>query len=437
MARRGYRSVIEVGGEESTVKVSESIRVSKSGGPDGDQGGGGDSTLDDILSELEGLEGASLADSTLVSAVPGSGGQFGFDLGSGSPGGPRSGQVVIVPLTGLHRDLGTIELSMGPAVGSEVLTTVAWGWAVSGAVAVALAAIAGWWVSRRMAASIVGLSDATARMAGGDLAVRASVTRRDELGELGDRFNVMAARLEETVLTLKTFVADAAHELNTPLTALKTDLELARREIEQAPNSGNGAGDERVRGLVDRAGSQITRLESISSGLLDLSRIEASDETANAPVDVAKLIRSVEGDFASRADQAGISLHTQINESGDPIEVFGRELELAMALSNIVDNAIKFTPGDGEIDITLRVDGGEAVVRVSDTGIGVPSADVPNAFLRFARGRNVSALPGSGLGLAIVKSVAEGHGGSVALESVEQGSGTRVTLRLPCHRQST
>jgi signal transduction histidine kinase len=426
---RGYQSVIEVGGRQSTVRVSESIRVS---GPDGLD------LTDDVLSEVSDLVTGDLGDSTLVSAVPGSGGQFGFDLGPGDPGGPRSNQVAIVPLIGPSGDLGTIELSMGPAVGSEVLTTVAWGWAISGAVAVLLAATAGWWVSRRLASSIVGLSDATSRMAGGDLSVRASVSRRDEIGELGDQFNLMAGRLEETVSTLKTFVADAAHELNTPLTSLKADLELARREIDQAGQGPGEAG--RVSALVARASGQIARLESISSGLLDLSRIEAAGQEAVGAVDMADIIKTIEVDFASRADQAGPTLRTSI-DSGQPVTVLGRASELRMAVSNLVDNAIKFTPSDGSIDIELRLDGDDAVITVSDTGIGVPSADMPNAFLRFSRGRNTAALPGSGLGLAIVKAVAEGHDGEVSLESrapspasaPSPGStgGTRVTLRLP------
>jgi len=430
---RGYQSVIEVGGQQSTVKVSESIRVS---GPDGLD------LPDDFVGDLSDLATGDLADSTLVSAVPGSGGQFGFDLGSGTRGGPRSGQVAVVPLVGPSGGLGPIELSMGPAVGSEVLTTVAWGWAISGAVAVLLAAIAGWWVSRRLASSIVGLSDATSRMAGGDLSVRASVSRRDEIGELGDQFNLMAGRLEETVSTLKTFVADAAHELNTPLTSLKADLELARREIEQGSERTGDAG--RVSALVGRAGSQIARLESISSGLLDLSRIEAAGEETVAPVDLADVIKTIEVDFASRADQAGLSLSTSVATQHQPIAVLGRAPELRMAVSNLVDNAIKFTPGDGSIQIDLTIDGDDAVITVSDTGIGVPSADVPNAFMRFSRGRNTATLPGSGLGLAIVKAIAEGHDGQVSLESNSPtGStgagnrgagltrGTRVTLRLP------
>jgi signal transduction histidine kinase len=431
---RGYQSVIEVGGRQSTVKVKESIRVSGSDGSD---------LTGDILGDASGLASGDLGDSTLVSSVPGSGGQFGFDLGSGAPGGPRSGQVAIVPLTGLAGNLGTIELSMGPAVGSEVLTTVAWGWAISGAVAVLLAAIAGWWVSRRLASSIVGLSDATSRMAGGDLSVRASVSRRDEIGELGDQFNLMAGRLEETVSTLKTFVADAAHELNTPLTSLKADLELAGREIEQTAQAGQGPDDSsRVSALIGRASGQIARLESISSGLLDLSRIEAAGEEAVEPVELAPLIVGIESDFASRADQAGLTLSTSIDRSHQPIAVLGRAPELRMAVSNLVDNAIKFTPGDGSIQIDLAIDGDDAVITVTDTGIGVPSTDLPNAFLRFSRGRNTATLPGSGLGLAIVKAVAEGHDGGVSLESGSPignpiggdgggNKGTRVTLRLP------
>ena len=127
-------------------------------------------------------------------------------------------------------EVGSVQLSEGPAYGNAILASVARGWAISSAIAVLLAALIGWYISRRISAPVLALSDVTARMTQGNLSSCADVKGRDEFGQLARSFNEMASRVEETVGTLRAFVADAAHELHTPLTALQTNLELARDE---------------------------------------------------------------------------------------------------------------------------------------------------------------------------------------------------------------
>jgi signal transduction histidine kinase len=109
--------------------------------------------------------------------------------------------------------------------------------------------------------------------------------------------------------------------------------------------------------------------------------------------------------------------------------VLGEEAELRAALTNLLDNALKFTPEGGRISLGFRQEDGVAVLWVEDTGIGIPEADLPLLFQRFHRGRNAAAYPGSGLGLAIVKAIAERHGGQVQAERAEPGA--RFILRLP------
>lgn len=166
--------------------------------------------------------------------------------------------------------LGTVELSDGPAFGREIVSSVAWAWAIASGVAVVLAGGVGWLVSRQMSGPLLALTDVTARMAKGDLSARADVARQDEFGALARSFNQMAGRVEETVTTLRRFVADAAHELHTPLTALRTNLELAAE-----------AGPEEEARFVAQAREQATRLEGLTEGLLDLSQLEAG--AASAP----------------------------------------------------------------------------------------------------------------------------------------------------------
>ena len=403
VTKRVYRSVIEVGdtGDRSTIDITETVRVT----------------------------GTSAFEEELVSSFPAAGGSFGLDLGTGVTNGRRSRQVAVAPVVGLNGELGTIELSMGPAIGRDVLTTVAWGWAVSGAVAVVLAATAGWYVSRRMVGPILQLSEASSRMAQGDLTARAMVTRDDEIGELSDQLNLMASRLEETVTTLKMFVADAAHELNTPLTALRTDLELAARELAANGPDEPGSSAAGVRHLIDRASGQIARLESISSGLLDLSKIGPSGGMPTSNFDLAAIVRSVADQFASRADQADVALLVGVVGAEAPVEMVGRETELRKAVSNLIDNAVKFTPAGGTVEVVVGSEARHAVLTVTDTGLGVPADELTEVFQRFRRGRNAATYPGSGLGLAIVRAVVEGHGGSVSLESGD--GGTTVTVRIP------
>jgi two-component system sensor histidine kinase MprB len=248
-------------------------------------------------------------------------------------------------------------------------------------------------------------------MAEGDLSVRADMTRQDELGQLGHSFNEMAAQVEGTVLALRRFVADAAHEIHSPLTALRTNLELT-------------SDDE----FVSQAQMQVERLETLTQGLLDLSRVEAGAQADTfAFVALIPLVQEVSEIYASRAEQAGLAFDLNMPEI--PMIVSGDEAQLRRALGNLLDNAVKFTPEGGAVSVTLRGQGSWAEIRIEDTGIGIPKADLPHLFGRFHRGRNATACVGSGLGLAIVKAIVEAHNGQVEGEST--GRGARFTVKLP------
>lgn len=329
----------------------------------------------------------------------------------------RSDQQTMMPVSDSAGSLiGYVELSEGPAYGREIVESVASGLAVAGGLAVLLAVIAGWLTSRRLTDPLVNLKAATLQMSGGDLSVRvAEASRKDEYGSLGRSFNLMAGQIEETVQTLRRFLADAAHELHTPLTALHTNLELAQSAEE--PQS-----------YLQRAGEQVERLERLTNDLLDLSRIEGgSPEPEPAPLDLAALVARVCEPFASQAEQAEVTFELAL--PGHPLMVPGQERQLSRAIGNLVENALKFTPAGGWVTVNLRCEEGQAVVRVEDSGIGISPDDLPILFQRFHRGRNAAGYPGSGLGLSIVKAVAERHGGTVSAESSGEGAG--FTLRLP------
>jgi signal transduction histidine kinase len=315
--------------------------------------------------------------------------------------------------------LGKVILSEGPAYGDEILNNVTNGWILAGVAAVLLAAVAGWMVSTRIATPLTELTRVTARMSQGDLSARANLQSKDEIGVLGRSFNEMAARVQETVGTLRSFVADAAHELHTPLTALQANIELARNEKNPLA---------RTRFLV-RAQEQSQRLEVLVQSLLDLSRIEAAEAKTNfESIDFAQVVRETGEQFASRAEQA--DRFFTMNISDETVNVFGNETQLRQVLLNLLENALKFTPQNGSIELGLQSSEGECRLIISDTGIGIPLEDQPHLFERFHRGRNASEYAGNGLGLAIVRAILAGHGGEVSVQS-QPGQGTSVTVMLP------
>ena len=360
-------------------------------------------------------------------AVRVAGTPFGFGLNAGdAAAGPRSRQIVSETLIGLAgENSGHIELSEGPAYGSDIVGRVASGWAISGAIAVLLASAVGWSASRRLVAPLRTLTVATQRMASGDLSARAPIRGNDELGALGEAFNEMAGQIEATILTLRRFVSDAAHQIHTPLTALRTDLESLADRV-----STEGA-----RRVLTRAQGQAARLECLVDELLQLSRLEAGAAHADVElVDLSALVCGVAELYAARAEQAEIAFGLAVNER--PVDVRGNRAQLCGLVENLLDNALKFTPKGGAVTVSLQREGGWAELSVDDTGIGIPFEDLPLLFDRFHRGRNAAAYPGSGLGLAIVRATVSNHGGKVTARNTEAGACFAVQLPLvpPQHR---
>ncbi|MBN1876403.1 MAG: HAMP domain-containing histidine kinase [Anaerolineae bacterium] len=309
---------------------------------------------------------------------------------------------------------GYVELSEGPAYGTQIVYSAARAWGIAGIIAILLAAGIGWVMSRNLSAPLVALTQATAQMASGDLSTRAPASERlDELGTLARTFNQMAVQVEETVVTLRQFVSDAAHELHTPLTALRTNLELANDAV-----AGTDA--------ISRAQTQVTRLESLTEGLLDLSHVEAGERTL-MPVDLTALVHEIAEIYASQAEQSEITFTLDVPD--EALSIRGDATQLRRIVTNLLDNALKFTPAGGQATLTLHKTEAQACLTVQDTGIGIPEEDLSHLFQRFHRGHNTADYPGSGLGLAIVRAIVERHGGTVRAE--QQADGARFSVYLP------
>ncbi len=251
-----------------------------------------------------------------------------------------------------------------------------------------------------------------------DLGRRIEVRSDDEVGRMAQRFNTMLDALEgsrgaldESVHSQRQLVADASHELRTPVTALRTNIEVLLAE------GGELAGDDRRR-LLEDVRAETEELTALITDVIELAR---GDEPL-AGVDDVQLDALV-GEAVARARRRRPS--TTFHAELEPTVVEGLPERLGRAVDNLLDNAAKHAPDGTVVDVGLR--GGELTVR--DRGPGIPADERPHVFDRFYRGAGARGRPGSGLGLAIVRQVAESHGGSIAVEEAP-GGGALFRLRL-------
>lgn len=244
-----------------------------------------------------------------------------------------------------------------------------------------------------------------------------------ELHLLIGAINDLMARLGGALSLQRLFLADAAHELRTPITALRLQLQLLERTSDEAQRE---AALTQLRAGIDRA-------QHLVEQLLQLSRLAPETPALRREaVDLAELVRSTVGRFSARADDRNIDLGA-VTE-GTPT-VHADVQQLAILLNNLVDNALRHTPAGGRIDVAAQVDQGRPCLRVTDSGPGISAAERERVFDRFYRGSSVSAdghAPhGSGLGLAIARAVAERHGADITLDEAPGGTGLRVSVRFP------
>jgi signal transduction histidine kinase len=319
--------------------------------------------------------------------------------------------------------LGHVEVSAPPNYGSVVLDQVRQALLWGGGGGVLLAGIVGFLISQWIASPLKKLAKTSIEMGAGDLSVRAEVVSRGEIGELASQFNHMAARLESSFQqlaeerdALRRFITDASHELRTPITALKNFNSLLLDTASEDPDTR----DE----FLTESQVQIERLEWITGNLLDISRLDSGlVELDLSEHDLCEIIEGVLVPFEPLAEEKGIAMSTDLPES--PCTFTCDRGRLEIALSNLLENALKFTPQGGVVEVGLPCQDG-IQVWVRDTGEGIQPEDLPHIFERFYRGRG-QAEAGSGLGLAIVKSIVEAHGGEVGVESTP-GEGTTVRL---------
>jgi two-component system sensor histidine kinase MprB len=269
-------------------------------------------------------------------------------------------------------------------------------------------------VSRAALSPVARLSEAAREVAAThDLSRRIDPSGGSELGGLAQSFNTMLNALESSLDAQRQLVADASHELRTPLASLRTNIEVLSR-------SGAMPGEARERLLADVV-AQLDELTVLVGDLVDLARDAELDQEAATPLRLDRLVEIAIERARTRPGGVRISL------AASPCTVRGGENALERAISNLLDNAIKWSPEGGEVEVEVSADG---EVSVADRGPGIDAEDLPRIFDRFYRAAAAREMPGSGLGLAIVRRVAESHGGTVHAED-RPGDGTVMRMRLP------
>ncbi|MBM2815906.1 MAG: hypothetical protein HW421_2668 [Ignavibacteria bacterium] len=244
---------------------------------------------------------------------------------------------------------------------------------------------------------------------------------KDEVGRLKTTLNEMIERLENSFTQIKQFTSDASHEMKTPLTILRGELELALHH-QKTPDE--------YEFILASSLEEVSRLTNIVESLLELSRADAGQVKMNfQKQDIVPLLKDIIEDAEILAESKNLIITTKIDDS---VECTIDAPRLHQAFLNIIENAIKYTPANGKINIELSEDNFFTEIKVSDTGIGIPAEQLPHIFDRFYRANRdkTEGITGSGLGLSIVKWIIDAHQGKIFVDSRLQ-QGTVFTVLLP------
>ncbi len=278
-------------------------------------------------------------------------------------------------------------------------------------------------VSRFISQPINELRHSAQRIAEGDLSRRAAVKRKDEIGKLGGAFNQMADRLEKMIRGGKELMAHVSHELRTPLARIRIAEEIVRERLEQGKYTGLGR-------YLDDIREDIEELDALVGRILTLSKLDLKDRTSSfQPLDPVELMNTILNRLKPAVDQK--SLQLTIDLSFDP-PFAGDQDALQAAFTNILENAVKYSPTGGRVSVVMHPVDKAMEVLVTNTAEKIPGPDLEKIFEPFHRlgtKAEAKAEAGFGLGLAIVKKTVEAHGGTV--EASNTAEGFRISTRLP------
>lgn len=318
-------------------------------------------------------------------------------------------------------------LQLGRPLGDvpETLHSVAIACALLVPVILVVMSFGGWIVASHALAPMKSINETLHAIEATDLSRRIEAPPDTDLGQLVSTLNRLLDRLEKAFSSLKQFTADVSHQLQTPLTVMKGTAEVAL---------GSPRTQSEYQGTLAELAEEVDEMARVLADLRALTLADAGAESGErGPVNLTDVVGEAAEIVEALAETKKISVDTAI-EPG--VTVWGSRIGLKQILLNLGDNAVKYTPDGGRISLTLESRDREALLTVSDTGVGIPAEDLPHVFDRFYRARRTTPpSAGTGLGLAIVKRIVEVHGGSVSVES-GLGKGSTFTVRLPLKAQS-
>ncbi len=331
----------------------------------------------------------------------------GLNVGAGMMQGPGAGRIVVADL------FANFQASFNEAL---VIALV-----VAGLAAMLVSLL----LSRGIVAPVRRMTTVSQHIADGHYSERVETDNHDELGQLAHSFNQMAENLEQVELMRRQLIADVSHELRTPLTAIQGSMEGLLDGILLA-------NPETYQQIHQEAG----RLARLVDDLQELSRVEAGAAPLEIkPAQLGSLIQTTIKRLTSQASKKKIDLIADLPADLPLVPL--DEARITQVLTNLVSNALQYTPEGGSIHILTRQTKDEIQVSIADTGIGIPAEHMTHLFTRFYRvdkSRSRQAGGGSGIGLTIARHLVESHGGRIWVESLGEGQGSTFTFSLPISR---
>ena len=292
---------------------------------------------------------------------------------------------------------------------------------VTMALLIGLATGGGWFMARRAVSGVEAITRTAQSISGGTLEKRVPVKGRgDEIDQLAMTFNAMLDRIQSLVAEIRQMGDDIAHDLKSPLTRIRGTAEIALT---------TGKSPAEYETMAASVIEECDRLLSIINTMLMISKTEAGVEKPSGErIDLADLVREACELFGTTAEDRGLTLSCDVPEG---CVIAGDARMLQRLLANLLDNAIKYTPTGGKVEVSLAATAGQgATLTVKDTGIGISAADLPRIFERFYRGDRSRSEAGTGLGLSLARAIARAHGGEITVES-RPGEGSVFVVTLP------
>ncbi|MFM7773221.1 MAG: sensor histidine kinase, partial [Candidatus Kapaibacterium sp.] len=315
-----------------------------------------------------------------------------------------------------------VSIGYGMQEVDEILRQLRAAFGLGFSIALVLAVVIGYLLARYSLQQVDIITNAAKRITAENLSKRLPLpVTNDEIARLTTTLNAMIARLDISFTQVRQFTSDVSHELRTPLAILMGELELALR---------NEMKEEDYHVLVVSALEEVMRLSKMVSSLLEISRAETGQvRLQKALFDISRMTANICDDMQILAEDKSVTLECEIQPY---VTIIADESRLHQMLINVIDNAIKYTPRNGTVKVSLSTRASQTRIEIADTGVGISEEDqafIFNRFFRVDQSRSNDVV-GSGLGLSIVRWIIEAHQGSIRVKS-ELGAGSTVTIVLP------